>query len=138
MERTDSEILLQQLLDACRQGRQGAIRLARQARAEPLRSLLEESAQQYECAADEIRTMWNPEPRTGAPPGPHGGRSEAVAGEDIAASWERAECEALTYFRDAYDGGLPEPLREAVRRHYEAGITRLERLRSMQARRRRA
>jgi hypothetical protein len=135
----DKEMLLQQLLDACHDGRQGAMKLARRTHAEPLRALLEESARQYRSAVDDIRTVWRND--TQGDPRPARGRVRAHAVdaggvEDLAASWERAECEALTYFRDAYDGPLPAPIAEAVKRHYEAALSRLERLRKLRAGRR--
>lgn len=114
------------------------MKLAQQAGAEPLKSMLEESAFQYLRAADEIRTLWRSDipceaaDRSAAP------AADDASAEDIVASWERAECEALTYFRDAYDGELPAPLADTVRRHYEAGISRLERLRSLRRGRRQA
>lgn len=129
----DKELLLQQLLDACHDGTQGAMKLARRTHAEPLKALLEESARQYRSAADEISLVWkNDTPEEVATRGrarAHG--IDAGGGDDIAASWERAECEALTYFRDAYDGTLPPRIAEAVKRHYEAGLSRLERLRRL-------
>lgn len=131
-------MLLQQLLDACHDGRQGAMKLARRTHAEPLKALLEESARQYRSAADEIRTAWNNDARgADEPRDRHGVHAvDAAGGDDIAASWERAECEALTYFRDAYDGALPPPIADAVKRHYEAGLSRLERLRKLRTGRR--
>lgn len=126
-------MLLQQLLDACHDGRQGAMKLARRTHAEPLKALLEESARQYRSAADEIRTVWNNDAHgAGEPRGLDRLQGiDAVSGEDIAASWELAECETLTYFRDAYDVALPPPVADAVKRHYEAGLSRLERLRKL-------
>lgn len=126
--------LLQQLIEACNEGTQGAMDLARRTEIEPLRALLQESARQYRRAADEIRTVWQADeqvrrPRRRAP------SFMADAGDDPVATWERAECEALTYFRDAYDGPLPDRVAETVKRHFEAGVERLERLRALQSRR---
>lgn len=131
-------MLLQQLLDACHDGGQGAMKLARRTQAAPLKALLEESARQYRSAADEIRNVWKNDTRHDLEPRDRVGVDdvEARGGDDIAASWECAECEALTYFRDAYDGTLPPPLADAVKRHYEAGLDRLERLRKLRSGRR--
>lgn len=132
-------MLLQQLVEACHDGRQGAMKLARRAHAEPLKAFLEESARQYRSAADEITHVWNNDTRDDRMPRGRArihGVDDVRGGEDIAACWEHAECEALTYFRDAYDGSLPPPIAEAVKRHYEAGLRRLERLRKLRAGRR--
>jgi hypothetical protein len=128
--------LLQQLIEACNEGTEGAMDLARRTEIEPLRAFLQESARQYRRAADEIRTVW----KTDEPLRRSHHRSPSFAspmndGDDPVATWERAECEALTYFRDAYDGPLPDGVAETVKRHFEAGVERLERLRALQSRR---
>lgn len=110
--------------------------LARHVNAEPFRTLLEESARQYRCAVDEIGTAWKSDRRDEVAIDPARYGPEADDGDDLFACWERSECETLTYFRDAYDGELTEPLAGAVKRHYEAGITRLESLQRLKARRR--
>lgn len=127
--------LLQQLLDACDEGREGAIQLAERTDTEDLRSLLQESAQQYRRAADDIRTVWRAaamEPVSTE--SRHEMHFRPPADGDAAALWERTECEALTYFRDAYDTPLPPRLADTVKRHFEAGVSRLERLRKLQQR----
>lgn len=125
---------LQLLLDACHDGRRAALRLAEHTEIEALRDFLYESAQQYRRAAEDIRTVWKYDvgplaPLRRAP----SGRIARIEG-DVVSAWERAECETLTYFRDAYDARLPAPLAETVRRHYETAVTRLERLRHLQER----
>lgn len=125
--------LLQQLLDACNQGTKGAIHLAERTEIEALRAFLHESAQQYRRAADDLRTVW----KNGSSGGGSTDRRRdteigLVADGDVVAFWERAECEALTYFRDAYDTPLPAPVADTVKRHFEAGVKRLERLRKLQ------
>jgi len=129
------EELLQQLLDACNEGREGAIHLAERTEIEDLRSLLRESAQQYRRAAEDIRMVWNTHAGEAVTPrGRHEPRLSLDDAGDAVALWERTECEALTYFRDAYDTPLPPPLAATVKRHFEAGVSRLERLRKLQAR----
>ena len=127
--------LLQQLLDACDEGREGAIQLAERTEIEDLRSFLQESAQQYRRAADDIRTVWSGAAGEGASTeGRHELHFRASGDGDAVALWERTECEALTYFRDAYDTPLPPRLAATVKRHFEAGVSRLERLRKLQQR----
>lgn len=129
------EELLQQLLDACNEGREGAIHLAERTEIEDLRSLLRESAQQYRRAADDIRMVWNTDAGEALTTDPRAERRFSVDDtSDAVALWERTECEALTYFRDAYDTPLPPRLAATVKRHFEAGVSRLERLRELQAR----
>ena len=127
--------LLQQLLEACDEGREGAIHLAERTEIEDLRSLLQESAQQYRHAADDIRMVWT---TATADAVDSGGRHELHLtlddDGDAVALWERTECEALTYFRDANDTPLPPRLAATVKRHFEAGVSRLERFRTLQAR----
>ena len=127
--------LLQQLLEACNEGREGAIHLAARTDSEGLRTLLHESAQQYRCAADDIRTVLSVDadgPAHSEDRHEHEVRLQVDDGADAVAVWERTECEALTYFRDAYDTPLPPQLAATVKRHLEAGISRLERLRKLQ------
>ena len=126
--------LLQQLLDACNEGTQGAIHLAEQTEIEDLRALLQESAQQYRRAADELRSVCKSNGTVAAVGHRRAAWSEIAADGDALAFWERAECQALTYFRDAYDTPLPPHVSATVKRHFEAGIDRLERLRKLQTR----
>lgn len=129
------EELLQQLLDACNEGREGAIHLAERTEIEDLRRLLQESAQQYRRAADDIRMVWNSHAGEAVMSDRrHEPRLRVDDAGDAVALWERTECEALTYFRDAYDTPLPPRLAATVKRHFEAGVSRLERLRKLQAR----
>jgi hypothetical protein len=124
--------LLQQLLDACDEGKHEAIKLAEQTEIEALRAFLHESARQYRraaealCATGQVRAA--PTRRA------HVLDDANARVADIAAIWERAECEVLTYFRDAYDTPLPDPVADAVKRHFEAGVNRLERFRKLQSR----
>lgn len=132
MQHETSAELLQQLLEACDEGKQEAIELAERTEVEALRAFLHESARQYRRAAEDICATGQVRQRTA------GDRSREVpaAGavlDDVASTWERAECEVLTYFRDAYDSELPDPVADAVKRHFEAGVTRLERFRKMQS-----
>jgi hypothetical protein len=124
--------LLEGLLVACNAGRRSALELAQGTDIEvPARDLLLESARQYRHAADDVRKAWD-----GAAMASMGGRRAAArrgAAEDPLVAWERIECELLTYFRDAYDAPLPASIAEVVKRHYEAGVRRLERLRELQA-----
>lgn len=126
--------LLQQLLDACNEGTQGAIHLAELTEIEDLRALLEESAQQYRRAADELRTVCTGNGTVAEVDHRRDAEADIAPDGDALAFWERAECNALTYFRDAYDTPLPPLVSAAVKRHFEAGIERLERLRKMQTR----
>lgn len=129
------EELLQQLLDACNEGREGAINLAERTEFEDLRSFLHESAREYHRAAEDIRMVWNTHAGEAVTSGGrHEPRFSVDDAGDAVALWERTECEALTYFRDAYDTPLPAPVAETVKRHLEAGVSRLERLRKLQAR----
>lgn len=131
--------LLHQLLAACHAGNHGAMRLAERTEVEPLRSFLHESALQYRRAADDLRTVLS----TDAGPdltarlrdrfNVEGAEcADRTAHDDIVAAWEHTECSALTVFRDAYDAPLPSPLADAVKRHFEAGVCRLEQLRKLQ------
>jgi hypothetical protein len=124
--------LLLPLLDACDDIDAGATRLAERTEIEALRSFLFESAEQYRRAAQDLRTVG----RIDTPRASVHRQAIEVPGDatDVASTLERAECEALTYFRDAYDGNLPAPIAETVKRHYEAGVERLERLRALQTR----
>ena len=134
MEHEANSKLLQRLLAACNEGSQGAIRLAHRTDVAPLRDFLQESAQQYRRAADEILAALQ---KDGQPLTANGSAvqdSTVEHDEDIVASWERTDCEALTWFRDAYDTELPSMLADTVKRHLEAGVTRLERLRRLQRR----
>ncbi|MGZ8979121.1 MAG: hypothetical protein ACXW2D_00115 [Burkholderiaceae bacterium] len=110
--------------------------LAERTEIEDLRHLLQECAQQYRNAADDIRMVWSAD--TGEAVNPDGGRHgldlHVDDGGDAVALWERTECETLTYFRDAYDTTLPPRLAATVKRHFEAGVNRLERLRKLQGR----
>jgi hypothetical protein len=126
----------QQLLVACSGSRQGAIELAALTDDDALRDFLYDSAQQYRRAEDDLRMTLKDE--ACEPPVAASRRRRHVRplhGGDVAATWERAECETLACFRDAFDIRLPSPLAEAVRRHYEAAVKRLERLRRLQRRR---
>jgi hypothetical protein len=129
-----SSVLLQQLLDACHENNQGALQLAQLTEIEALRHFLQESARQYRRAAHDIRTVCQID-ATRIAPGQRVPRFSTPdeGGADVAANWERAECEALTYFRDAYDGPLTDRVAETVKRHFEVGVARLERLRKLQA-----
>jgi len=133
MDNETSSELLQQLLAACNEGRAGALQLAQMTDIEALRAFLYESAQQYRRAADEIRKVCvhDTEGMALAIPRDKWSCEPTLTEDDVVASWERTECEALTYFRDAYDLPLPPALTEAVRRHLEAGVNRLERLRKL-------
>ena len=133
---TPSE-LLQQLLAACNEGRDGAMQLAGKTDIEPLRAFLYESAQQYRRAAEDIRTVCMKDAAGIALEIARDNRSREPdpADDDVVDAWERTECAALTYFRDAYDLPLPPALADAVKRHLEAGVNRLERFRKLQARR---
>jgi len=129
---TPSEVL-QKLLAACSEGRDGAMQLARRTDVEILRAFLYESAQQYRRAADDIRTVCMKD-AAGIALGTtrdHRLREPIAADDDVVASWERTECAALTCFRDAYDLPLPPALADAVKRHLEAGVNRLERFRKL-------
>jgi hypothetical protein len=127
----------QELLVACSGSRQGAIELAALTDDDVLRDFLYDSAQQYRRAEEDLRMTLKDE--LGEPPATAAGRRRRhvrpLHGGDISATWERAECETLACFRDAFDIRLPAPLAEAVRRHYEAAVKRLERLRRLQSRR---
>lgn len=125
--------LLQQLLDACNETNAGAMRLAEQTEIEDLRSFLQESARQYRHAADEIRTAL-PDADEVSPAQRRLVGRDRHEDDDVAAAWERTECQALTYFRDAYDAPLPSPVADLVKRHFEAGVFRLERFRKLQGR----
>ena len=129
--------LLHRLLDACNEGNTGAMRLAQQTEVESIRIFLQESAQQYRRAADDLRTVLKTPIGARAPAAreARSGQDDIDEGDDIVARWERAECHALTYFRDAFDSELPSPAADAVKRHFEAGIDRLERLRKLQTQR---
>jgi hypothetical protein len=128
--------LLRQLLAACHEGNHGAMRLAERTEVEALRIFLHESAQQYRRAADDLRTVLSTDAVPDFPPQLRD-RSNAEgtdngAHDDIVAAWEHTECSALTVFRDAYDAPLPSPLADKVKRHFEAGVCRLEQLRRLQ------
>ena len=112
------------------------MQLAEQTGIAALRTFLLESARQYLRAADDIRTAGKLDANEFASRRRIARCAPADDAEvtDVAASWERAECEALTYFRDAYDGLLPDEVAETVKRHFEAGVARLERLRKLQLR----
>ena len=132
---TPAELLLR-LLDACSDTEDDARRLAQSTKVESMKSFLHESAQQYRRAADDLGNALRDEVRV--EPVAHRRperRPAELDTDDVAALWERAECDALTFFRDAYDTTLPADLADTVKRHYEAGIARLERLRKLQARR---
>ncbi len=130
---TPDELL--RLLNACNDTTDDAMRLAQRTDAGALKSFLQESARQYRHAADELLSLL----RDSAAATPELRRRAQRASEDsgtpqnVAELWERAECEALTCFRDAYDTSLPSPLADTVKRHYEAGVTRLERFRKLQS-----
>jgi hypothetical protein len=130
--------LLLQLLAACRKGNHGAMRLAERTEVEALRTFLHESALQYRRAEDDLRTVLSTDAgpdcaalrdRPDAEGPDHGDRG---VHDDIVSAWEHTECSALTVFRDAYDAPLPSPLADAVKRHFEAGVCRLEQLRKLQ------
>ncbi len=133
MEHEATSELLQQLLAACNEGSKGAIELAGRTDILPLRDFLHESAQQYRRAAEEILSVLQAEAPASLSDATMGAEGDP-AHDDIAARWERTDCEALTYFRDAYDTPLPAVLADTVKRHLEAGVTRLERLRKLQRR----
>lgn len=101
-----------------------------------LRTFLHESARQYRRAADDIRTVGKLDAYRFASRRriARCATAEDADVADVAATWERAECEALTYFRDAYDGLLPDDVAQTVKRHFEVGVARLERLRKLQSR----
>ena len=106
-----------------------------------LRDFLYQSADQYRSAAEDLRSalkddLGDPDD-LGEPPlrsARREGRFGMPPDDDIAASWERAECEALACFRDAFDMELPSQVTDAVRRHYREAVARLERLRRLRAR----
>ena len=124
--------LLQRLLDACNEGREEAIHLAERTEIEDLRRLLQEGAQQYGCAADDIRAVWATDAgESVTTDGRHEPPFRFDDDGDLVALWERSECEALTCFSDAYDTPLPPRLAATVKRHFEAGVSRLERLRKL-------
>ena len=112
------------------------MQLAKQTEIGALRTFLHESARQYRRAADDIRTVGKLAAHRFASRRRIARGAAAEDGDvaDVAATWERAECEALTYFRDAYDGRLPDEVAETVKRHFEVGVARLERLRRLQSR----
>lgn len=127
----DNEAMLLQLLEACEVAERDATALARRTGSEPLSALLRESALQYGRAASEIRAAW---PSEATMPGTPARRDHPIGdGEDPVALWERIEGETLTYFRDAYDTSLSPELADAIRRHLEAGIRRLDQLRLLHA-----
>jgi hypothetical protein len=130
---TPAEMLLR-LLDACIESESGAIDLAQQTNSQELQALLLQSAHELRTAAAELRVALNDvasAAETASAPVTARRGAEAPVAEDVAATWERAECDALACFRDAFDSDLPPPLVKTVRRHYEAGIARLERLRAL-------
>jgi hypothetical protein len=127
----DNEATLQQLLHACEAAERDAMALARRTDSEPLCALLRESALQYGRTAGEIRAAWKGQADLHGAPARRGHRIDD--GADPVALWESIEGETLTYFRDAYDTSLSPELADAVRRHLEAGIRRLEQLRQMHA-----
>jgi hypothetical protein len=125
--------LLERLLGACNAARRSALDLAQGADIDaPLRDFLLESARQCRHAADDVRRAWDGGSMAAAD-APLGTGLRRGAGEDPLVAWERTACELLTYFRDAYDLPLPASIAEVVKRHYEAGVGRLERLRELQA-----
>lgn len=137
---TPAELLLR-LLNACSDTEDDARRLAQSTKVESMKSFLHESAQQYRRAADELGNALRRETPVETPvePASHVRRHHRLVSstdaDDVAVLWELAECDALTFFRDAYDTTLPSALADTVKRHYEAGLARLERLRKLQARR---
>lgn len=129
--------LLAQLVDACEFAGERAERLAAVNGIDPsLRALLVARGVQYRRAATEIASTVHrvtPNPahrrrRTAAFDGTATGDDAAVI-----ACWERAECFALTCFRDAFDAGLPAPLAAIVKKHFESGLVGLETLRALAA-----
>jgi hypothetical protein len=129
---TPAEELLR-LLDACIRSENGAAELASQTESRELRVFLLQSARELRAAADELRGALNHVSGGAAVVSAPARGASGPGGDDVAATWERAECDALACFRDAFDSNLPAPLVKTVRRHYEAGIARLERLRALQA-----
>lgn len=129
---TPAEMLLR-LLDACIESESGAVDLAHQTDSRELQALLLQSARELHSAADDLRAALSDVASAAdiTPAATHRNAVERLA-DDVAATWERTECDALTCFRDAFDSNLPDPLVKTVRRHYEAAIARLERLRALQ------
>ena len=129
---TPAEMLLR-LLDACIESENGAVDLANQTDSRELRELLLQSARELHSAADDLRAALS-DVATAADVAPAPMHAAVVAplDNDVVATWERAECDALACFRDAFDSNLPAPLVKTVRRHYEAAIVRLEKLRALQ------
>jgi hypothetical protein len=130
---TLADVLLQ-LLEACHDNRDAANALARRTDNEELKAFLHGSAHAYQSAETELSVVLG----NGGARNPRGFTEPLSAtalspAAEVADSWECAECDALACFRDAFDGDLPPPLARTIRRHYEAGIARLERLRELRA-----
>jgi hypothetical protein len=129
---TPAEMLLR-LLDACVNSENGAVDLAGQTDSRELQALLLQSARELRSAADDLRAaLSDVASAADMAPAPMY-RAMPALEDDVATRWERTECDALACFRDAFDSDLPAPLVKTVRRHYEAAISRLERLRALQA-----
>jgi hypothetical protein len=130
--------LLAQLLQACDFTGQRATRLAAVPTLDDsLRSLLIARAVQYRRAAIEIGSMLDGElarPLQRPRLMDEMAEVDAIDDEAVMSQWERAECYSLTCFRDAFDAGLPTPVSDVVKRHFERGLAGLAELRALQTR----
>lgn len=130
MEDAALDDVLLHLLEACHDNGDTAKAWAQRIDDDALRAFLHGSAQEYRNAESELSAVLG---SAGIRRGP-GRRPAALDGRraiDVADAWEFTECDALACFRDAFDSDLPPRLAKTVRRHYEAGIARLERLRQL-------
>jgi hypothetical protein len=132
MEDATLDDVLLQLLEACHENEDTANALARQTDDVELKAFLRGSAYDYRNAESELSAILGhavASRHVGSRQRP--AALDATRAADVANSWECAECDALACFRDAFDSDLPPALGRTVRRHYEAGIARLERLRAL-------
>lgn len=124
------EAMLSRVVAACWDTEQLAEQLARDARWESLKLLLQERAASYRRIAHDLQD--------------HGCDLGFVDTEladdanearqrnaDVESIWEAVECSTLICLRDALDSDIPPEIGRIVRRSIEEGVNALERLRGL-------